>query len=155
MRNDVSGERVQGAVEIGPAVEEADRAACYVIRGAVFVAEQGVSSALEPDAEDPGAEHLLARVGGVPAGTVRMVVRGRTGVLGRLAVLPSARGTGLGARLVRALEEHAVRCGVTRIELHAQVHARGFYARLGYAEEGAEFEEAGMAHVAMAKGPLG
>ncbi|MFW5417405.1 GNAT family N-acetyltransferase [Nocardiopsis sp. CNT-189] len=155
MRNDESGGQARGAVEIGPAVGEADRAACYVIRGAVFVAEQGVSSALEPDAEDPGAEHLLARVGGVPLGTVRMVVRGRTGVLGRLAVLPSARGTGLGARLVRALEEHAARCGVARIELHAQLHARDFYTRLGYTAYGSEFTEAGMAHVSMAKEPVG
>ena len=41
--------------------------------------------------------------------------------------------------------------GVKEITLHAQLTAKAFYARLGYREEGEEFEEAGIAHVSMRK----
>ena len=39
--------------------------------------------------------------------------------------------------------------GVAAIELHAQVTARGFYERAGYAAVGEEYLEAGIAHVTM------
>ncbi len=39
------------------------------------------------------------------------------------------------------------RWGVREIALHAQLSAKAFYARLGYREEGEEFEEAGIPHV--------
>jgi predicted GNAT family N-acyltransferase len=35
------------------------------------------------------------------------------------------------------------------VELHAQVTARRFYERAGYAAVGAEYEEAGIRHVTM------
>ena len=35
------------------------------------------------------------------------------------------------------------------VELHAQVSARGFYERAGYAAVGEEYEEAGIRHVTM------
>ena len=41
--------------------------------------------------------------------------------------------------------------GVREIALHAQLTAKAFYARLGYREEGEEFEEAGIPHVSMRK----
>jgi predicted GNAT family N-acyltransferase len=37
------------------------------------------------------------------------------------------------------------------IELHAQLSAKPFYARLGYREEGDVFDEAGITHVTMRK----
>ena len=39
--------------------------------------------------------------------------------------------------------------GVREIELHAQVGARRFYERAGYTAVGAEYQEAGIAHVTM------
>jgi predicted GNAT family N-acyltransferase len=39
--------------------------------------------------------------------------------------------------------------GVTEVELHAQVSARGFYERAGYTAVGDEYEEAGITHVTM------
>ncbi|WP_460862943.1 GNAT family N-acetyltransferase [Nocardiopsis coralliicola] len=139
------------AVQVRAAVGELDRAAGYVVRGAVFVAEQGVPAALEPDAEDPGADHVLARIGGAPAGTGRLVADGDTGILGRLAVLPAARGAGLGALLVAELEAIAAERGLARVELHSQLHARGFYDRLGYTARGGVYTEAGIEHITMAK----
>ncbi|RSS82489.1 GNAT family N-acetyltransferase [Streptomyces sp. WAC06614] len=148
----------------GPTVRlartEEDRAACFAVRREVFVVEQGVPESVEYDAYDAGAVHVLA-VGpdGTPLGTGRLLhgaaaeakTGGAVGIgsLGRLAVLGSARGTGVGAALVRALEHEAARRGLTAVDLGAQVHALGFYEGLGYVAYGPEFEEAGIAHRAM------
>ncbi|MFL1439914.1 GNAT family N-acetyltransferase, partial [Nocardiopsis sp. frass3] len=53
--------------EIRQARDDHDRAAVFVIRGAVFVAEQKVPIAEEWDDRDPAALHLIALVDGVPA----------------------------------------------------------------------------------------
>lgn len=138
--------------EIRLARDERDRAAVFVIRGAVFVAEQQVPVEEEWDVRDATADHLLALDGGIPVGTVRLVdLGGGVGLLGRLAVLPKGRGTGTGAALVRAVEGRARERGLTKVELHAQTHALGFYARLGYAAYGEEFLDAGIPHLHMVR----
>ncbi len=132
--------------------DERDRAAVFVIRGAVFVAEQEVPIEEEWDERDATADHLLALDGGVPVGTVRLVdLGGGTGLLGRLAVLPKGRGNGTGAALVRAAEERARERGLGAVELHAQTHALGFYAQLGYTAHGEEFLDAGIPHLHMVR----
>jgi len=138
-------------LDIVVARSERERAAVFVLRGAVFVAEQGVPVEEEWDERDAVADHFLALRDGVPAGTGRLVVHGDEGVLGRLAVLRRFRGAGVGAALVAAIEERAVRRGLVAVELHAQTHALGFYERLGYTAYGPEFEEAGIAHRSMRK----
>ncbi|OOC53173.1 MULTISPECIES: GNAT family N-acetyltransferase [Nocardiopsis] len=138
--------------EIRMARDERDRAAVFVIRGAVFVAEQEVPIEEEWDERDATADHLLALDGGVPVGTVRLVdLGGGTGLLGRLAVLPKGRGNGTGAALVRAAEERARERGLGAVELHAQTHALGFYAQLGYTAHGEEFLDAGIPHLHMVR----
>lgn len=133
--------------EIRQARGDHDRAAVFVIRGAVFVAEQKVPVDEEWDGRDPDALQLIALVDDVPAGTVRVVEQdGGSGLLGRMAVLPERRGTGLGAALVRAAEGLARERGLTSMELHAQTHALGFYERLGYTAHGEEFLDAGIPH---------
>ncbi|HEY9330046.1 MAG TPA: GNAT family N-acetyltransferase, partial [Streptomyces sp.] len=69
--------------------------------------------------------------------------------LGRLAVTKAARGLGVGAALVRAIEDAARELGLSAVDLHAQTHALGFYERLGYAAYGPEFLDAGIPHRAM------
>jgi predicted GNAT family N-acyltransferase len=71
------------------------------------------------------------------------------GSLGRLAVTGAARGLGVGAALVRAIEDAARERGLAAVDLHAQTHALGFYARLGYEPYGPEYLEAGIAHQGM------
>ena len=138
--------------EIRLARDERDRAAVFVIRGAVFVSEQQVPVEEEWDERDTAADHFLALADGVPLGTVRLVDQGDgMGLLGRLAVLPKGRGGGTGAALVRAVEERARERGFDRVELHAQTHALGFYARLGYTAHGDEFLDAGIPHLHMVR----
>lgn len=66
-------------------------------------------------------------------------------------MLKAARGTGLGAVLVRAVEAAGRARGATELELHAQVQALGFYERLGYTAEGPEYLDAGIPHRTMTR----
>ncbi|CCK30749.1 acetyltransferase [Streptomyces davaonensis JCM 4913] len=142
------------------ASDAADREACFAVRREVFVGEQGVPEELEYDAYDAVAVHVLAvREDGVPLGAGRLLYGEAAaakvgddltvGSLGRLAVAKAARGLGVGAALVRGIEDAARARGLAAVDLHAQTHALGFYERLGYAAYGPEFADAGMPHRAM------
>ncbi|WP_405559280.1 GNAT family N-acetyltransferase [Streptomyces canus] len=142
------------------AEDPADREACFTVRKEVFVGEQGVPEDIEYDAYDAVAVHVLAvREDGVPLGTGRLLhgaaAAGKTGgdvtvgSLGRLAVTQAARGLGVGAALVRAIEDAARARGLVAVDLHAQTHALAFYERLGYVASGPEFPDAGIPHRAM------
>ncbi|MEU2114295.1 GNAT family N-acetyltransferase [Streptomyces sp. NPDC016459] len=150
------------AYTVREAVGAEDREACFSVRREVFVEEQGVPRELEYDAYDATAVHVLAeREDGSPLGTGRLLfgadALGKTGgdasvgSLGRLAVAKAARGLGVGAALVGAVEDVARERGLTAVDLHAQTHALGFYERLGYEAYGPEFPDAGMPHRAMRK----
>lgn len=147
------------------------------VRLEVFVAEQAVPFCLEIDARDlgPSTLHVLARgADSTPLAAGRLLLDpdhpGQVH-LGRLAVRRVVRGTGLGARMVAALEaaalEHAAvpldaaaaaaagvppgTPGVTVI-LSAQEQAMGFYERCGYrAMTGESYLDAGIPHQDMAR----
>ncbi|MFI6843390.1 GNAT family N-acetyltransferase [Kitasatospora sp. NPDC050467] len=150
------------AVRIRVAEGEGDLALVHGVRREVFIVEQGIAEEEEWDHLDPASEHLLA-VGpaGEPLGTARLIhgaqaleltggTEGRV-LLGRLAVVKAARGTGLGAELVRAVEAAGRGRAAREVELHAQVQALGFYERLGYAAEGPVYEDAGIPHRTMTR----
>ena len=124
-----------------------DIAACLRLRRTVFIEEQGVSEADEVDDKDAGAIHMLATIDGVPMGSARLLLTGDTGKIGRVCVLPAARGTGLGAQLMRAaIDELRRQRGITRAKLGSQTHALGFYERLGFVAEGPVYDDAGIPH---------
>ena len=124
-----------------------DIAACRALRRTVFIEEQGVSETDEVDGLDDSCVHILARLDGVPVGSARLMTMGDTGKVGRVCVLQSARGTGLGAALMQAaVAQFRSTPGVTKVKLGAQVHALSFYERLGFTAYGPEFMDAGIAH---------
>lgn len=125
--------------------------AAFAVRHQVFVVEQSVPPELERDEFDPIAIHLVALRDGAVIGTLRIVVSGTIAKIGRMAVLASDRNSGIGSRLMDRAAEIAQSMSVKEIELHAQLTAQAFYARLGYRAEGNVFEEAGIAHVTMRK----
>lgn len=118
------------------------------VRTEVFVKEQNVPEELEQDGKDSEMYHVLATESGKAVGTARM---SRDGHIGRVAVLKSMRGRGIGAFLMNELERQAVVARIPFIHLNAQLHAKGFYTALGYVEEGQIFEEAGISHIHMKK----
>jgi predicted GNAT family N-acyltransferase len=125
--------------------------AVYALRQEVFVVEQGVPEELEVDDDDKTASHLAAVSDGHVIGTLRIVCHGRTVKVGRMAVSASSRMKGIGRELMEFAAVTASRAGVEEIILAAQLTARVFYKRLGYAEEGAVFDDAGIPHVMMRK----
>jgi predicted GNAT family N-acyltransferase len=130
------------------------------IRREVFIAEQGVPEDDEWDDLDAGCVHLIAENPEGAVGTARLIhgdqaynLTGRDDVvlLGRLAVRLRARGTGLGAALVRAVEQAGAERGAREVELHAQVDAIAFYQRLGYTAHGPEYLDGGIPHRTMTR----
>ncbi|WP_341679039.1 GNAT family N-acetyltransferase [Niveibacterium sp. SC-1] len=118
----------------------------YPIRETVFVVEQGVPTEMERDEWDGRSQHLLASLAGRAVGTARLLPDGH---VGRLAVLPGARGLGVGQALMRRMHELALERGMSTLVLHAQIQAEDFYRALGYLPEGEVFMEAGIPHLTM------
>jgi predicted GNAT family N-acyltransferase len=130
------------------------RAAALALRMEVFVVEQGVSAEIEVDGLDEGAEHAVVfddADEALAVATARLLTVQGTGTVGRVAVRKDRRGTGLGAVVMRAIEDRAADLGLPVLELHAQREAEGFYARLGYEAYGDTYLEAGIPHVSMRK----
>jgi predicted GNAT family N-acyltransferase len=128
------------------------------VRETVFVREQQVPASLELDAIDPQCLHVLAcAADGEPIGTARLVpphaaandAGNATARIGRMAVLPGWRKTGVGSAMLQALLRLARERGWREVSLHAQDSAIEFYRRHGFVAEGAPFEEAGIGHQAM------
>jgi predicted GNAT family N-acyltransferase len=132
-------------------------AACFRIREIVFVDEQRVPLDLERDEYDAAALHFVALDGAVAVGAGRVVLKdaGATAKIGRVAVLADKRGLGLGALLLATMEADPALAGVDRFMLEAQVHAIGFYERLGYRVASDEFMDAGIPHRRMEKRQAG
>ncbi|EKE44998.1 acetyltransferase, GNAT family protein [Oceaniovalibus guishaninsula JLT2003] len=123
-----------------------DLETCLHLRRVVFMDEQNVPEADERDGRDGDAVHLLARKDGIAVGCARILRMGDTGKIGRVCVLPGWRGTGLGRALILACLDVLRAEGMARAKLGAQVHALGFYERLGFVAEGPVYDDAGIAH---------
>ncbi|WP_127128283.1 GNAT family N-acetyltransferase [Georgenia sp. SYP-B2076] len=142
----------------------------WAVRMEVFVAEQHVPAEEEVDELDtaPTTTHVLAveTASGAVLGTGRLLTDpAHPGEvhLGRLAVRAAARGRGVGARMVVAIEgialaEHGTAAAAAAPEplsvtvvLSAQEQALDFYRRLGYElVSGERYLDAGIWHQDMA-----
>lgn len=123
-----------------------DIATCRRLRRIVFIEEQGVPEEDEIDDKDDTALHLLATEDGLPVGSARLLLIGDMGKIGRVCVLKSHRGTGLGAALIRAAIAELRANGMKTAKLGSQTHAIGFYERLGFTATGPEYMDAGIPH---------
>jgi len=123
------------------------RAAAAPIRFTVFVDEQKVPAEIEIDTQDPLSLHALALdASGTAVATGRLLPDGH---IGRMAVTQAARGQGAGTAVLLALMQAARERGHREVVLSAQTHAVPFYARLGFATEGAVYDDAGIPHIDM------
>ncbi|MBU2500877.1 GNAT family N-acetyltransferase [bacterium] len=125
-----------------------------VVRGIVFIEEQGVDWEGEIDGFEESAIHVLGEVDGQPVASGRLrLLDGGWAKLERIAVRPRWRGRGIARRMVAFLLEEGARRGADRYKLHAQVHLEAFYRDLGFTREGEVFDECGIDHVLMLRGP--
>lgn len=117
------------------------------VRHAVFVLEQRVPIEEELDGRDEECVHAVAYDAvGTPVGTGRLLPDGH---IGRMAVMQSQRGRGVGSMLLNSLVDEARRRGHLQVSLAAQLHAQPFYAAHGFLAEGPVFMDAGIEHVNM------
>lgn len=121
-------------------------AACRSVRATVFIREQQVPEALEWDAADADAIHLLLSIDAQPVACARVLPDGH---IGRMAVLQAWRGQGIGMRLLQAAIAVCRSQGVGQAKLSAQTHAIDFYQRAGFAVVSAPYMDANIAHVDM------
>ncbi|MGY8815283.1 MAG: GNAT family N-acetyltransferase [Gammaproteobacteria bacterium] len=118
-----------------------------MIRKVVFVEEQKVSMDEEIDNLDEQCWFALALNNtGEAIGTGRLLP---TGKIGRLAVLKEYRNLGVGSKLLNLLIDITKTQSVSDVYLHGQTHAKMFYNKHGFIEEGEIFDEAGIPHFKM------
>jgi len=134
---------------VRPATWASAADALMSVRTSVFVEEQNVPMDLERDGLDPACRHAIAfalTTPGEARGEPDPIGAGRltgSGHIGRVAVLAAWRGRGVGTALIRCLIDQS---DSPQVDLNSQTHAIPFYERLGFVVDGAEFEEAGIAH---------
>lgn len=133
---------------------EDDLKIAFHIRKEVFVEEQGFLLETEFDEYDTLnalSEHILVYYNEKPVGTGRLRVVDGLGKLERICILEPYRKFGLGKIILKTLEEIAKEQGITRVKLHGQTQAEGFYKKLGYRTSSDVFMEDGGPHLLMIK----
>jgi predicted GNAT family N-acyltransferase len=139
-------------IQISTDLDSAVHRDSVAIRNEVFVQEQGVPMALEVDADEPRATYFTGYdEGGQALATLRLLPESYGLHVQRVAVRKSARGLGLGREMINAAIEYGRKQGVAKLMLGAQVHATGFYTKLGFTlTNKPEFLDAGIRHREMA-----
>ncbi|KAG0196749.1 hypothetical protein BGX28_009794 [Mortierella sp. GBA30] len=131
-----------------------DLAKCHEVRYKVFSEEQGYDRTIEVDEIDPECLHWVAvDQNGQGVGTLRLYKYSPTlGKVGRVAVLLSTRGTGLGRLLMEAMEQYVIEnMQLEKLGLSSQVPRKGFYEKFGYVPQGEEYPDEGQPHIYMEK----
>jgi len=124
--------------------EEGDAEAIARLVNAAFLVEQFF---IERDRTNPATvrglmkkgRFLLAEDGPVLAGSIYMELRGDRGYFGMLSVDPSRQGTGVGRRLVTAVEQAFLDAGCKFSDLKivdVRTELNTLYRRWGYVETG-------------------
>lgn len=129
-----------------------DFSAMRSVRIAVFQIEQGIDPELDFDGQDESSDQIIAYLDNQPIGTARIrYLDDTTAKIERLAVLPIARGKGIGKLIMEKAIELAAKKKIGEVIIHAQKYIQGLHQKLGFEPEGAAFEEAGISHVKMRK----
>ncbi|MDQ3034737.1 MAG: GNAT family N-acetyltransferase [Myxococcota bacterium] len=122
------------------------------LRQRVFVIEQRCFYE-DADGKDPSALHVLGRQGARLVAYARILPEGARFAersIGRVVVVPEARGRGIARALMeRAIASIREAYGEVPIALAAQSHLQAFYGSVGFERRGAEYDEDGIPHVDM------
>jgi putative N-acetyltransferase (TIGR04045 family) len=130
---------------------EEDRRAHHRVRHAVFVEEQGIFAGSDRDDRDPDALHVVAALGPLVVGAVRLYRLDDAGLWqgDRLAVLHEARRLRVGAPLVRFAVATAGAHGGARMLARVQAANVPFFRHLGWTAVGDPADYRGLSHQAM------
>ena len=117
-----------------------------LIREQVFIQEQQIAVEDEWDAEDAVSVHFVIYDQDQPIATARLL---KNNSVGRVAVLKSHRGLGIGKLLMQQIIQQAKHEQREFLKLSSQVHAIQFYAGLGFKVEGEQYLDCGIPHIEM------
>ncbi|OHB35837.1 MAG: GNAT family N-acetyltransferase [Planctomycetes bacterium GWA2_39_15] len=121
----------------------------FVVRGIVFVEEQGVPYKTEHDEHDFSATHILGEENGEPFAAGRIRALGEYAKLERVAIRKSYRGKNFGHKLTDFMISVAKEQGFKKFKVHAQSYLADFYKQHGFEIIGDLFKEAGIDHYLM------
>ena len=134
-----------------PDIRPISAAETRYLRHVVLRPHQRPEELVYPGDDAPDTLHLELRVGDEQRGVASLYKESRPGSsapdewrLRGMAVLAGEQGRGHGAALLRACIAHATEHGGKRLWCNARTTAAGFYRRLEFQVEGAEFELAGI-----------
>ena len=109
------------------------------VRFQALYAEMGLPRTLVEDADVKAYRHLIAIADAEVVGYGRIRMIENPPKIFQVCIAEAHRNRGIGAALVRMLEEIARSDGCTDVVLDARSHVIGFYELLGYAVFGSEF----------------
>lgn len=116
------------------------------IRTQVFIQEQHIAEADEWDAQDAVSQHFVVYEDEHAIATARLLP---SHSIGRVAVLASYRGQGIGKLLMLEIIQQAQKQQRPLLQLSSQVHAIAFYQNLGFQVCGEEYLDCGIPHIDM------
>ena len=116
------------------------------IREQVFIQEQQIAAADEWDAQDEISQHFVVYDGEQAIATARLLPNHS---IGRVAVLASYRGQGIGRLLMQEIIQQARIQQRPLLQLSSQVHAMSFYQNLGFQAHGDAYIDCGIPHIDM------
>lgn len=120
--------------------------AAKMIREQVFIQEQHIAATDEWDEQDAIAVHFVGYIADQAVATARLLPNHS---IGRVAVLKSQRGSGVGKILMQAVMAYATQQSRPFLILSSQVHAQTFYQALGFIQQGEVYLECGIPHIDM------
>ena len=134
-------------IEIKIIKQEKDFNIVKEIRRNVFMKEQNVTEEEEFDDFDKDAIHLLGYVNKEPVATLRIVEHQNSIQIGRVSVLLSFRGLGIGKAIMNeALSIIDKKDNVKEVFLESQLEKIRFYEKFGFEVVGENFIDARMPH---------
>ena len=139
-------------MKVTKADSEALKEKAFAIRREVFVVEQEVATADEFDEFEDISTHFVALDDADnPIGAARWRVTDKGIKLERFAVKKSARGQGVGAKLVGlVIKDIQDQKGKDQyLYLHAQLPAVALYEKFGFEKKGDQFSECDILHYLM------
>lgn len=118
-----------------------------LVRGKVFIVEQGIDWSIEFDGLDDQCILFTAYRDDQAVGAARLY----NNKVGRVATLKDHRKKGIASEIMAAIEQYATKHNMDMLVLHAQMPVKDFYLKLGYLPEGNTFYEADIEHIKMTK----
>lgn len=116
------------------------------IRKQVFIIEQNIPEEEEWDDQDMISDHFVVYDQDQPIATARLL---QNNSVGRVAVLKSYRGQGIGRMIMLEIIRQAHQQDRKFLQLSSQVHAISFYEKLGFSIQGDAYDECGIPHIKM------